>query len=195
MAIFAGTPIAPEMNSLTNHFLIALPDLQDERFHHSLILICEHNDEGALGIVLNKPSDLNFGEILSSLKIDCDDDNTLQSTAFEGGPVNRECGFVVHSGPAKFQSSIQISEGLSLTTSRDIIEQIANGSLDRQWLFSLGCSSWSSGQLEQEILNNSWLTVPVNNALVFAESDQKWEQGLALLGIQPHQLSGDFGHA
>jgi len=183
------------MNSLTNHFLIALPDMQDDRFHHSLILICEHNNEGALGIVLNKPSDLKFGEILNSLKIDCDDDDTTQIIAYEGGPVNRECGFVIHSGPAKFQSSIQVSTGLALTTSRDIIEQIATGDLNRQWLFCLGCSSWSAGQLEQEILNNSWLTVAADDQLVFADSEHKWERGLGLLGIQPHQLSGDFGHA
>ncbi|WP_395377125.1 YqgE/AlgH family protein [Marinicella sp. W31] len=183
------------MNSLTNQFLIALPDMQDDRFHHSLILICEHNKDGALGIVLNKPSDLQFGEVLNSLKIDCDDDGIMDEIAYEGGPVNKECGFVIHSGTAKFQSSIQISQQLALTTSRDIIEQIANNNLQRQWLFCLGCSSWSAGQLEQEILNNSWLTVSADTDLVFSNSDDKWEKGLALLGIQPHQLSGDFGHA
>ena len=183
------------MNSLTNHFLIALPDMQDDRFHHSVILICEHNSDGALGIVLNKPGDLQFGEVLNSLKIDCIDEDVNQQLAYEGGPVNRECGFVIHSGAAKFQSSIQVSEHLALTTSRDIIEQIANNRLHRRWLFCLGCSSWSAGQLEQEILNNSWLTVQSDADVVFNQSEDKWEKGLALLGIQPHQLSGDFGHA
>lgn len=184
------------MNWLTGHFLIALPDLQDSRFHRTVILICEHNENGALGVVINKPAEVKFGEIAQSLKLTCPNPKTQNQPVYEGGPVNRECGFVIHSGAVKFQSSIQVNNEITLTTSKDIIKQITNGLLSDHWLFCLGCANWQRDQLENELLQNSWLTLPAKNHLIFAEPhESRWEKSLQIIGITPNQLCSDYGHA
>ncbi len=181
--------------NLTNQLLIANPDMPDERFEKAVILICEHNENGALGININHPSDVTMSEILQSLEIE-----TLLNhdshKVYEGGPVNTQCGFILHQQHDTFDSSIQVSEQISLTTSKDIIKAIANERLDSRWLLALGCATWHEGQLEQEMADNAWLSCAADEDLIFSPADaDKWKQALNIIGIQPHQLSGDLGHA
>ncbi len=179
---------------LTNQLLIATPDMQDQRFSKAVILICEHNEYGALGINLNMPSDVEFSDILESLQIE-QGFSAQQNPVYEGGPVNTQCGFILHQSNHQFDSSITVSNTISLTTSKDIIQAIANNNFDDNWLMALGCATWEAGQLEQEIADNAWLLSNSEDHLVFTDQQNKWEMALALLGIQAHQLSGDIGHA
>ncbi len=180
--------------NLSNQFLIALPDMADPRFKQSVILICEHNQDGAMGLVVNAASDIRFDEVLKNLKMHSD--HPIANKVHEGGPVHPECGFVLHRSDKAYQSSLQIGEDLKVTTSTDIIEDIAEGSFESPWLFCLGCAGWDSNQLEEEIQHNAWLTHRADSDIIFSQADEsKWQQALALLGVEAHQLSSDFGHA
>lgn len=180
--------------NLTNQLLIAQPGMPDERFTQAVILICEHNEHGAMGIRINQPSDIDFAEIL--LGLDLDDGGLVHNQpVYEGGPVNAECGFILHRGNSQFDSSITITPSLALTTSKDIIQAIAKDNLKGEWLMALGCATWDAGQLEQEIAANDWLSGPVDENLLFDLSEDKWSQALGLLGIKPHQLVDIGGHA
>ncbi len=180
--------------NLTNQLLIATPDMQDERFAQAVILICEHNEHGALGINLNMHSDVGFNEILESLQIP----TTLEEAdhaIYEGGPVNTQCGFILHQSAHDFDSSLEVSDNVFLTTSKDIIKAIASQKVKARWLMALGCATWDAGQLEQEIADHAWLLGPADESLIFNHHQDKWDLALALMGIQAHQLSGDIGHA
>ncbi len=185
--------------NLTNQLLIATPDMQDERFHRAVILICEHNEHGALGININLPSDVQFNEILESLQIN---EPTLfepEQFVYEGGPVNTQCGFILHQSdkPAEleFESSIQVSDSVNLTTSKDIIRAIANNQFKDKWLMALGCATWDAGQLEQEVADHAWLIADAKDHLIFDHHAERWDSALAMMGIEAHQLSSDIGHA
>lgn len=185
--------------NLTNQLLIATPDMQDDRFQRAVILICEHNEHGALGININMPSEVQFNDILESLQIN---EPTLfepEQFVYEGGPVNTQCGFILHQSdkPAEleFESSIQVSDTINLTTSKDIIRAIANNELDQMWLMALGCSTWEAGQLEQEVAQHAWLITAAKDQLIFDHLADRWDSALELMGVQAHQLSGDIGHA
>ena len=185
--------------NLTNQLLIATPDMQDDRFYRAVIVICEHNEHGALGININLPSDIQFDQILESLQIN---ENTFylpDQPVYEGGPVNTQCGFILHqtkkSTELEFESSIQVSDSINLTTSKDIIRSIANNHFNLNWLMALGCATWDAGQLEQEVADHAWLITAANNDLIFNHQADRWNKALALIGVQAHQLSGDIGHA
>jgi len=180
--------------NLTNQFLIAQPNMPDERFTEAVILICEHNEHGAMGIRVNQLSEIDFEEVLAGLDIKANQDVNNQPI-FDGGPVNAECGFILHRGEKQFDSSLQLTPSLALTTSKDIIQAIAQNNLKGEWLMTLGCATWDAGQLEQEIADNDWLSGPVDENLVFDLSEDKWSQALGLLGIKPHQLVDTGGHA
>ena len=182
------------MMNLTNQLLIATPDMPDERFHKAVILICEHNEHGALGININMPSEVSFPEILDSLSIE-HEGSVEEPMIYEGGPVNTQCGFILHDAAAEFASSISIAPGLSMTTSKDIIEAIAAKQLDGRWMMALGCATWHEGQLEEEIAENSWLTCQASQELIFSDESDKWPTALDIIGIKAHQLSSDIGHA
>ncbi|WP_154222211.1 YqgE/AlgH family protein [Marinicella rhabdoformis] len=180
--------------NLINQFLIATPDMADERFKNAVILICDHNEDGAMGLNINQPSDVTFEDILSSLSIE-----NLSHQKFpkvhEGGPVNSECGFILHKNQSMYTSSISVSDQLALTTSKDVIRAIANKMVSEQWLMALGCATWTAGQLEQEIADNAWLTCPADERIIFNQSDNKWASALDILGIKAHQLTSEVGHA
>lgn len=179
---------------LTNQLLIATPDMQDKRFSKAVILICEHNEHGALGINLNLHSEVSFNDILDSLQMSPTYSQD-QHTIYEGGPVNTQCGFILHQSARTFDSSIDVSSSISLTTSKDIIKAIAYEQFEDKWLMALGCATWDGGQLEQEIADNAWLISPCEDKLVFDHDHNKWDMALALMGIEAHQLSSDVGHA
>ena len=184
--------------SLRNQFLIAMPSLADSNFEKSVSLMCEHGDEGALGLVINRPTDLLLGPMLEHLEIDCGglSEQVAQTPIYWGGPVQMDRGFVLHSPVGKWESSIRISNDLGVTTSRDILTAIGAGEGPDQYLITLGYAGWDAGQLEQEILDNSWLTIAADPGIIFeTASEDRWNAATRLLGIDPNSLANDAGHA
>jgi putative transcriptional regulator len=173
--------------------LIALPDMQDSRFSQAIVLICEHNDEGAMGLVLNNPTEIDTNHVFNQLHLQQPLSNQI---VLDGGPLNKNCGFIIHNSNQTYKSSITIQNNLTLTTSNDLLESIANHTFDDKWQFILGYSGWTSNQLEAEISENTWLTCPIDLDLIFnTPKDEQWQKALALIGIHNYQNIGDIGHA
>lgn len=182
--------------NLTNHFLIAMPSLADDNFSRSVTLICEHNEEGALGIVINRPTDFTLGEMLQQLELIEDADRFSDITIFSGGPVQVEHGFILHQPAGHWEHSLQITDELALTTSRDLLEAIAHDDSPRNMLIALGYAGWGAGQLEYELGENAWLTTAADTDIVFhIPVEQRWQAAASRLGIDLSLLSGDTGHA
>jgi len=185
---------------LVNHFLIAMPSMRDPIFDASVIYICEHNEYGALGVVINKPTDMTIEALLARIEIKFESTPEIfQSTkkmVMFGGPVQKDRGFVLHSPIQNYSSSIKISDQISFTTSRDVLEAVAIGLGPEHLLVSIGYSSWGAGQLEEEIIKNGWLTVAASPAILFdLPIEQRYSAALKLLGVDPIMLSGEAGHA
>ncbi|MGE0348228.1 YqgE/AlgH family protein [Hydrogenophaga sp.] len=187
--------------NLTNHFLIAMPGLSDELFGRSVVFMCEHSERGALGLVINKPSDIQLSRLFEKVDLPMGRDDLAQLPVFQGGPVQTERGFVLHEavsgeGESVYASTLSIPGGLEMTTSKDVLEAMASGAGPRRVFVSLGYASWGQGQLESEITENSWLTVEADPALIFdTPVAERYERAMALLGLQPWMLSPDAGHA
>jgi putative transcriptional regulator len=191
--------------NLTNHFLIAMPGLQDPLFVNSVVYLCEHSPRGALGLVINKPSDIDLKALFEKVELPLSRADLQKAQVFFGGPVQTERGFVLHEAtfaeadkPEQpvYASTMVIPGGLEMTTSRDVLEAISTGSGPRKLLISLGYSAWGEGQLESELGENSWLTVEADTRLIFETPvAQRYEQALKLLGLEPWMLSPDAGHA
>jgi putative transcriptional regulator len=188
--------------NLTNHFLIAMPGLNDELFGRSVVFMCEHSERGALGLVINKPSDILLPGLFDKVDMELGRDDLRTQPVFQGGPVQTERGFVLHDaieggeGESVYASTLSIPGGLEMTTSRDVLEAMASGAGPRRVFVSLGYASWGQGQLESEITENSWLTVAADPALIFdTPVEQRYEKAMALLGLAPWMLSPDAGHA
>jgi len=186
---------------LNQRFLIAMPGLEDPNFKRGVTLLCQHNAEGALGITINHPSDMLLGDVFSQMDIDCDDQEVGEAMVLYGGPVQPERGFVLHDGhpdgeDTQWESSIQLGEGLYLTTSRDVLVDLAKGKGPSNFLIALGYASWAAGQLEEELRENAWLNSDADKAVIFhAPLDQRWKKALGGMGIKPNQLSVTGGHA
>lgn len=191
--------------NLTNHFLIAMPGLQDELFGRSVVYLCEHSARGALGLVINKPCEISLKGLFDKVDLPLSRTDLADAPVFYGGPVQTERGFVLHEAtftdadkPAEpvYASTMTIPGGLEMTTSRDVLEAISTGAGPRKVLVSLGYSAWGEGQLESELGENSWLTVPADTRLIFdTPVDQRYAQALQLLGLEAWMLSGEAGHA
>ncbi len=187
--------------NLTNQFLIAMPGMADERFAGSVVYLCEHNDQGALGLVVNKPVDINLGELFEKIDLTLSDAALAEQPVYFGGPVQTERGFVLHdAGPADegeaYSSTLNVPDGLAMTTSKDVLEAIAHGAGPKRVLVTLGYSGWGAGQLEDELGRNGWLTVPADPAIIFdTPVDERYMKALALLGVDPRMLSQEAGHA
>lgn len=187
--------------SLTNHLLIAMPSLNDPNFEQSVSYICEHNNEGAMGIVINRPMDLNFADLCKQLDIEITDTDTINYPIFDGGPVEIDRGFILHTPLGEWESTLEITKDVGLTISQDIIEAIANGySSDnnppKHFIITLGYAGWSEDQIEDEIAANSWLNVPATDDILFhTPVENRWTAAAASLGIDLQQLSSDIGHA
>lgn len=186
--------------NLTNHFLIAMPSMQDSHFTRSVIYICEHNEDGAMGLVINDPISININNMLSQIDVQpvhpriCQ--QSLSAPVLNGGPVATDRGFVLHIRKDTYQSSIDINEQLAVTTSKDILTVLGTEAEPKQFLVTLGYSGWDAGQLEQELLDNTWLTVPANFDILFdTPAHSRWKKAVQLLGISVSQLSADAGHA
>jgi len=182
-------------SNFTNHFLIAMPALEDPNFFHSVTYICEHNDQGAMGIVINHPTDLSLGTVLEHMEIEADE-AAAAVPVYHGGPVQTDRGFVLHQPPGQWSSSMAVAEGVQVTTSRDILEALARHEGPQDYLVALGYAGWGEGQLEQEIADNAWLTTPADPDILFRlPVEQRWQAAAARLGVDLSLLSGDAGHA
>ena len=181
--------------SLTNQFLIAMPSLADPHFSQSVTYICEHNQEGALGIVINHPLDIQLSEVFQYMDIEIQVPTILHQPVFLGGPLQRERGFVIHTPLGLWDSVLKISD-IGIASSRDILEAIARGNGPTHTLIALGYAAWGPGQLEKELGNNDWLNGPANTSVLFdLPSEQRWHAAAALTGVDLTRLSSDIGHA
>lgn len=188
-------PMAYE-GSLTNQLLIAMPGMLDPNFSTTVTLICEHNDEGALGIVINRPLTLTLGGLFRQLDVSDPDPGASNHPVLLGGPVGPERGFVLHNAEGTFENTLTVSDDIHLTLSRDVIDALARGAGPRKSLVALGYAGWEAGQLENEMLANSWLNVPASPDLVFdIPFNERWMAAARKLGIDISQLPHHAGHA
>lgn len=182
--------------SLNNQLLIAMPGMPDPNFNSTVTLICEHNNEGALGIVINRPLDLKLGGLFEQLALDDADAIVANRPVLSGGPVARERGFVLHNPGVEFESSMSVSENIQLTLSRDVLDSLAAGKGPDKSLVALGYAGWEPGQLEAEMLANTWLSVPADPEIVFdTPFADRWFRAADSLGIDISRISLDAGHA
>ncbi|WP_455201489.1 YqgE/AlgH family protein [Kaarinaea lacus] len=181
---------------LTNQFLIAMPNLLDPNFFHSVTYICEHNENGAMGIVINQPVDLSLGELISQIRSEQASVDLFDQSVYRGGPVETERGFVLHRPIGDWESTLPVTDVIGVSTSNDIIEAIAAGNGPDQCLVALGYAGWGAGQLEQEMVENAWLSGPSDTRIIFdTQVERRWEEAARLLGVDINQLTGDAGHA
>ncbi len=188
------------MNSgpyLNNQLLVAMPTLADPNFHHSVTLICEHSERGALGIVINQPLEMKLAEVLEQLELVASDERLAEMPVMRGGPVQADRGFVLHPpGEGSWDSTLAVSDSLHVTTSRDVLAAMAKGEGPRRALVALGYAGWDAGQLEEEMLQNAWLTVPCDDSLVFdLPYEQRWQAAARLLGVELNRISPVAGRA
>jgi putative transcriptional regulator len=201
---------------LSHHFLIAMPGLEDPTFAKSVVYVCEHSERGAMGLIINKPSDLSLKHLFDKVELPLHRQDLLQSDVLHGGPVQTERGFVLHDPMLEkdsvdseisnteavatpnsiYASTLSVPGGLAMTTSKDVLEALANGSGPQRVVVTLGYASWGEGQLESEIGENSWLTVPADPSVIFdTPIEQRYDKALSLLGLQAWMLSSEAGHA
>jgi putative transcriptional regulator len=181
---------------LTHHFLIAMPSMVDPNFASTLTYVCEHNEQGAVGIVVNRPIDLTLGQLLAQVDLAVTSGPRHAEPIYFGGPVQLDRGFVLHRPVGQWQASLPVREDIALTTSRDILQAVAEGGGPTEMLVSLGYAGWAPGQLEDEIRQNAWLTVGAEPSLIFRMApEERLAAAMALLGVDPRFLSDEAGHA
>jgi len=202
------------MNSLENQLLIAMPSLGDPYFNKTVTYICEHNEEGAMGLIINLPVNITLSDLLKQIEPDEDDtaqvlessdgdiadatDNTnsLEQLVLSGGPISQQRGFVLHSSQSGWSSSLALSKELMITTSKDILLALGTDKAPEQFMVTLGYAGWGPGQLEQELQDNSWLTTPADSNILFnTPIEQRWKKATEKMGIDLAHLSSDVGHA
>jgi putative transcriptional regulator len=187
--------------NLTNQFLIAMPGMGDPTFAGSVVYLCEHTEKGALGLVINKPVDIKLKNLFEKVELSLTRDDIADSPVFFGGPVQTERGFVLHErvgdAASPYSSTLSIAGGaLDMTTSKDVLEALADGAGPKKLLVTLGYSGWGAGQLEDELSRNGWLTVDADPKVIFdTPIEQRYDRAVALLGIDPRMLSQEAGHA
>lgn len=181
---------------LHNQFLIAMPNLADPNFFHTVTYLCQHTEEGALGIVINRPTAMTLADIFEQIGIESELNEVKNTPVFAGGPVQQERGFVIHSPcEEQWDSSIATSEDIMLTSSKDILQAIAEGRGPKEYLIALGYAGWGKGQLEKEIIENSWLNTPSEQAILFhTPVEQRWNAAASQLGIDINRLTTMAGH-
>jgi putative transcriptional regulator len=187
--------------NLTGHLLIAMPGMSDPFFSKSVTFICTHNQDGAMGVMINRPTDLSYETLFEKIKVDLAQCELAEKPVLYGGPVQPERGFVLHERSGEWDSTLYIAENTALTTSKDILESVAIGTGPTKMLLALGYAGWTAGQLEQEIAANSWLSVQAKDGetlhkiLFECKAEDKLNASLALLGVNPAMLSNVAGHA
>ena len=181
---------------LTNHFLIAMPAMADPNFSRTLTYVCEHNAEGALGIIVNRPTDMDVATLFDRVDIPLDQADLSHLPVYYGGPVQTDRGFVLHRPAGEWQSSLRVGTELALTSSRDILQSLGSSGLPHEFVITLGYAGWSAGQLEWELAQNAWLTVAADPAIIFGLApDERLPAAMQLLGVDFANLSEVAGHA
>ncbi len=181
---------------LADQFLIAMPTLNESSFSGSVTYLCQHSEEGAFGVVINRHSNITVGDVMQQMSIKDVSHEVKDLPVFQGGPVEPERGFILHSPIGQWDSTLKMSDSIALTTSRDILEAIAINQGPQHFLIALGYAGWAAHQLEQEIIDNAWLNVAADSSILFETPvDQRSKAAAASLGIDIHVLSSQFGHA
>jgi len=181
---------------LTHKFLIAMPAMADPNFAGSVVYICEHTEKGALGLVINRPTELTLESLFDKIDLKLEITPWKDAPVYFGGPVQTERGFVLHVPAGQYSSTLPVADDIALTTSKDVLEAVAGGTGPAKLLVTLGYSGWGAGQLENEIAQNAWLTVTAQPDIIFdTPADEKYNAALKLLGVDTLQLSGQAGHA
>lgn len=202
------------MNSLENHLLIAMPSLGDPYFNKTVTYICEHNEEGAMGLIINLPVNITLSDLLKQIEPEDDAEaqvvesskedvvnatditNSLEQLVLSGGPISQQRGFVLHSSQSGWSSSLALSKELMITTSKDILLALGTQKAPEKFIVTLGYAGWGPGQLEEELQANSWLTTPVDSEILFnTPIELRWKKATEKLGIDLAHLSSDIGHA
>ena len=194
--VITANTVYMQQTNLTNQFLIAMPNLKDPNFEKTVTYICAHDEEGAMGIVINKPLEIELAEIFEQMDIPANNPDTNNKMIFHGGPVHTDRGFILHHASKEWDSSIIVSDDICVTTSKDILEAMAAGDGPEQSLIALGYAGWASGQLEQELMDNAWLNGPSDLEIIFSTPfEQCWQSAADHMGIDIEKLSPDIGHA
>jgi putative transcriptional regulator len=197
-------PAKPESAriDLTNHFLVAMPGIVGDTFERTVVYLCEHTENGALGLVINKPTDITLKSLFEKVELKLGHRRELaEQPVYFGGPVQTERGFVLHDKPSTggespYNSTLSVPGGLEMTTSKDVLEALADGAGPPRVLITLGYAGWQAGQLEDEIGRNSWLTVGADPVVIFdTPVEHRYDRALSLLGFDPRMLSAEAGHA
>lgn len=183
-------------DSLAGQFLIAMPGMDDPSFTHGVTLLCQHNEDGAIGLLVNRPAEFCLGDVLEQMQIPCELDDIKHMPVLHGGPVQTERGFVLHDGERHWDASYRIDRHWSVTTSRDILAATAAGEGPDNIVVTLGYAGWEAGQLDDEMKANAWLTTHAESRIVFATPvEDRWSAAANLVGIDVAQLAGYAGHA
>ena len=182
--------------NLTHHFLIAMPSMADPHFSKTLTYICEHNDQGALGLVVNRPIGMTLKALFERLSLQMRDRKSADAPIYFGGPVQTDRGFVLHAPAGDWQATLRVRDLIGLTTSKDILEAVARGEGPERMLVTLGYAGWSPGQLEHELSQNAWLTVEARDGIIFdMPSEERLPAAMELLGVDYARLQDSAGHA
>ncbi len=181
---------------LTNQFLIAMPSMGDPNFTKTVTYVCAHNDDGAMGIVINRPLEIELGEVFDQMNITSTVSTANSQPVYQGGPVHRDRGFIIHNPAKDWESTIQVTSELAVSTSRDILEAMSQGTGPDDALVALGYAGWGAGQLEQEMGQNAWLSGPASLEILFhTPVEWRWQRAAAEMGVALESLSSDIGHA
>jgi len=191
-----------DVSHLANQLLIAMPGMVDERFAGTVVYICEHNQQGAMGLIINRPTNIELKELFDRIELKLEIEPLEKQSVYLGGPVQTERGFVLHTqtDDTRYTSSLTVPGGLAMTTSKDVLEAVSTGQGPDQFLMTLGYAGWSAGQLEDEISRNGWLNISTNidaiKKIIFdTPYDQRYQHVMEILGIDPNHLSDQVGHA
>lgn len=191
-----------DVSHLANQLLIAMPGMMDDQFAGTVVYVCEHNPQGAMGLVVNRPTNLELKDLFDRIELKLEIAPLEKQPVYLGGPVQTERGFVLHpqADDIRYSSSLTVPGGLAMTTSKDVLEAVSSGQGPEQFLMTLGYAGWSAGQLEDEISRNGWLNVSTNlddiKKIIFETPyEQRYEKVMNIIGIDPSHLSGDVGHA
>ena len=186
----------PGSYNLTGHFLIAMPSLNDGFFNHAVTYICEHDESGSFGIIINQQTDITLKQVADEMKISTDGDYNKNQAVFIGGPVDQGRGFILHRPAGEWTSSLKVSNNIALTTSKDILQAIVNNQGPADSIVALGYAGWSAGQLDDEIASNTWLSCPADEQIIFnTPIEERWQAAAKLIGVDLSLLSNDAGHA
>ena len=186
----------PASYNLTGHFLIAMPSLNDSFFNQAVTYICEHDEAGSFGLIINQQSEIHLKQVIKEMKIESGSSYDEEQSIFIGGPVDQGRGFILHRPTGNWSSSLIVNDNVALTTSKDILQAIANNEGPDDCIVALGYAGWAAGQLEQEMADNTWLSCPADEQIIFnTPVEERWKAAAKLIGVDLSLMSNDAGHA